>query len=142
MNARVVVLASPSKYGYCGITDAHCLVSNGCQSGCTGTSSTDEETADEPGLPQASTAVREDGRCGRAFGGATCDPEGSYGGCCSQQGCVLWYLVIKSLTKAGTVAKRKNIARSRKDAKAAVLMRHHQQSKGPHQQFRALKLLL
>ncbi|KAK5114626.1 hypothetical protein LTR62_002198 [Meristemomyces frigidus] len=29
---------------------------------------------------------RDDGRCGSAFGGATCDPSGAYGGCCSQAG--------------------------------------------------------
>ncbi|KAI9718702.1 MAG: hypothetical protein M1812_003876 [Candelaria pacifica] len=33
-----------------------------------------------------STAPRIDGRCGRDFNGATCDPNGAYGGCCSQFG--------------------------------------------------------
>ncbi|KAK7537308.1 glyoxal oxidase [Phyllosticta citribraziliensis] len=32
------------------------------------------------------TAPRTDGRCGASFGGATCDPKGSYGGCCSKYG--------------------------------------------------------
>ncbi|EPE31935.1 hypothetical protein GLAREA_12017 [Glarea lozoyensis ATCC 20868] len=31
-------------------------------------------------------AVRDDGRCGKDFGGATCDPKGAYGGCCSMYG--------------------------------------------------------
>ncbi|KAI9724921.1 MAG: hypothetical protein M1812_000197 [Candelaria pacifica] len=60
-----------SSGGYCGTTTAHCLVSNGCQSGCTAS---------------AATAPRADGRCGTAFGGATCDPAGAYGGCCSSGG--------------------------------------------------------
>lgn len=29
---------------------------------------------------------RPDGRCGKDFDGATCDPDGEYGGCCSQYG--------------------------------------------------------
>ncbi|RDL31534.1 DUF1929-domain-containing protein [Venustampulla echinocandica] len=33
-----------------------------------------------------STAPRSDGRCGSNFGGASCDPAGPYGGCCSQYG--------------------------------------------------------
>ncbi|KAI9717755.1 MAG: hypothetical protein M1812_004484 [Candelaria pacifica] len=31
----------------------------------------------------ATTSPRSDGRCGKDFGGATCDPNGNYGGCCS-----------------------------------------------------------
>ena len=31
-------------------------------------------------------ASRADGRCGEAFDGATCDPGGAYGGCCSMYG--------------------------------------------------------
>ncbi|KAI4193419.1 MAG: hypothetical protein LQ350_008329 [Teloschistes chrysophthalmus] len=36
----------------------------------------------------ASTASdpRSDGRCGSSFAGATCDPNGAYGGCCSSSG--------------------------------------------------------
>ena len=34
----------------------------------------------------SSTAPRTDGRCGQAFSGATCDPNGAYGGCCSSAG--------------------------------------------------------
>ena len=60
-----------SSYGWCGSTAAHC--GDGCQSGCKPT------TADP-------TAPRPDGRCGSAFGGATCDPAGAYGGCCSSYG--------------------------------------------------------
>ena len=59
-----------SSYGWCGSTDAHC--GDGCQSGC--------KTTTDP------TAPRSDGRCGTAFGGATCDPQGSFGGCCSSYG--------------------------------------------------------
>ena len=30
--------------------------------------------------------IRPDGKCGQAFDGATCDPNGPYGPCCSQHG--------------------------------------------------------
>lgn len=70
-----------SSAGWCGNTDAHCLPSNGCQSGCRGSSTT---TAG--GSSPSGTSPRPDGRCGSAFGGATCDPNGAYGGCCSSAG--------------------------------------------------------
>ena len=70
-----------SSYGWCGTGDAYC--GTGCLSGCTTTSPA--STAVE--LPVASsTAPRSDGRCGKDFGGATCDPKGAYGGCCSSYG--------------------------------------------------------
>ncbi|KAK7513250.1 glyoxal oxidase [Phyllosticta citriasiana] len=104
-----------SKYGYCGNTDAHCLASNGCLSGCTGGAtssavSSAAATSAAPSKPAAtsstssvrvavgtsassaaapsgtSTAARSDGRCGKDFGGAPCDANGAYGGCCSQYG--------------------------------------------------------
>lgn len=59
-----------SQAGWCGTGDAHC--GSGCQSGCS-TNTT-------------SIAPRDDGLCGAAYGGATCDPAGPYGGCCSQYG--------------------------------------------------------
>jgi hypothetical protein len=34
----------------------------------------------------ANPPPRADGRCGENFGGATCDPKGNYGGCCSSWG--------------------------------------------------------
>lgn len=73
----------------CGSTPAHCNA--GCISGCTkgasttsvkkvqATSSVKKAQASSP----AGTAPRDDGRCGKDFGGATCDPKGAYGGCCS-----------------------------------------------------------
>lgn len=39
-----------------------------------------------PATPVKPRAVRADGRCGKDFGGATCDPKGAFGGCCSQYG--------------------------------------------------------
>lgn len=70
-----------STAGWCGSTDAHCLPSNGCQSGCKGT-----VTSPTPPGPSQGTTPRGDGRCGTAFGGATCDPRGAFGGCCSSGG--------------------------------------------------------
>ncbi|KAL8669464.1 MAG: hypothetical protein Q9168_005950 [Polycauliona sp. 1 TL-2023] len=62
-----------SQYGYCGATDVYC--GTGCQSGCT--------SAAPPAPTTSGAAPRPDGRCGLAeFGGATCDPNGAYGGCC------------------------------------------------------------
>ncbi|KAK8234236.1 glyoxal oxidase [Phyllosticta capitalensis] len=109
-----------SQYGYCGNTNAHCSVANGCQNGCSAaassaapskaaTSSAKPATSAKPvtsaksstssapvkvassassaAAPSGtSTAPRSDGRCGKDFGGATCDPKGAYGGCCSQYG--------------------------------------------------------
>ena len=47
-----------------------------------------KKAASTTNAPVASAAPRSDGRCGTAFGGATCDPKGAYGGCCSQYGYV------------------------------------------------------
>lgn len=62
-----------SSYGWCGNTPAHC--GTGCQSGCTGAAPVTDPTA-----------PRSDARCGSAFAGATCDPNGPFGGCCSSAG--------------------------------------------------------
>ncbi|KAF2192656.1 carbohydrate-binding module family 18 [Zopfia rhizophila CBS 207.26] len=71
-----------SSYGYCGSTEGHCLPSNGCQNGCSVPVS-----SSQPATPSGSTVPpRSDGRCGKDFGGATCDPNGAYGGCCSSYG--------------------------------------------------------
>ncbi|MCJ1437254.1 hypothetical protein MMC27_006640 [Xylographa pallens] len=67
-----------SMYGWCGDTPAFC--GTGCQSGCSASSSSPISTPVNP------TAPRSDGRCGNAFAGATCDPNGPYGGCCSNYG--------------------------------------------------------
>ncbi|KAF2270809.1 galactose oxidase [Lojkania enalia] len=70
-----------SQYGYCGSTAGHCLPANGCQNGCSAS-----ESSSAPVSQPTSTAPRPDGRCGKDFGEATCDPEGPYGGCCSSYG--------------------------------------------------------
>jgi hypothetical protein len=77
-NSTVYKGSCCSSYGWCGNTDAHC--GTGCLSGCDNT----------PATPVASKAAavsyRDDGRCGKDFGSATCDPNGAYGGCCSSYG--------------------------------------------------------
>ena len=75
-----------SSYGYCGNTEGHCLAANGCQSGCSTPATSTGPTGSQG--PTSSTAPRPDGRCGTAFGGATCDPKGAFGGCCSSFGFV------------------------------------------------------
>ncbi|CBX94899.1 similar to glyoxal oxidase [Plenodomus lingam JN3] len=73
-----------SSYGWCGNTPAHC--GDGCQSGCN--KDTPAPPAPKPstaGTP-AAAAPRDDGRCGKDFGGASCDAKGPYGGCCSSYG--------------------------------------------------------
>lgn len=69
-----------SQYGYCGSTTGHCDPAQGCQNGCT------SATTSASGSSPSSTAPRDDGRCGSQFGGATCDANGAYGGCCSSYG--------------------------------------------------------
>lgn len=83
-----------SSHGYCGKTDDHCLVSNGCQSGCTNTPPTstapttplNEPTLSNPtaGSPTASAtgAVTTDGTCGAQNGGTVCG-NWKLGSCCS-----------------------------------------------------------
>lgn len=77
-NSTVYSGSCCSQYGWCGSTAAHC--GTGCLSGCGNT----------PSTPVASTAAtvpaRDDGRCGKDFGGASCDAKGAYGGCCSSYG--------------------------------------------------------
>lgn len=48
-----------SQYGWCGNTVDHCLVSNGCQSGCTAAQPATSSAAPNP------TAPRADGQCGK-----------------------------------------------------------------------------
>ncbi|BFZ59011.1 hypothetical protein YB2330_000010 [Saitoella coloradoensis] len=73
-----------SEYGWCGNTDAHCLVSNGCQNGCTDGSLTTTTTMFSTSTSPATTtmAVTTDGTCGPDV---SCEgwPEGT---CCSQYG--------------------------------------------------------
>lgn len=71
----------------------------GCISGC----------PSGPPPTSSATAPRSDGQCGavsselhreslvltfQKFGGATCDPKGQYGGCCSQYGWVMVLIVF------------------------------------------------
>lgn len=81
-NISYIHISDQSTPRFCGSTPDHCLVSNGCQNGCTGTSATPTPTP-------TGTAPRTDGRCGKDFGGATCDANGPYGGCCSEYGHVV-----------------------------------------------------
>lgn len=90
-----------SQYGYCGVTDDHCLVSNGCQSGCTGASPSDQApvastaTSQEPKIiPVTSTAaagatsaaaVTADGTCGLMNNNTVCG-DWKNGNCCSLYG--------------------------------------------------------
>lgn len=75
-----------SQYGWCGATPAHC--GDGCLSGCNSGAepSTAEPAPVSPSTPAGAAAPRADGRCGNDFGGATCDAEAAYGGCCSAYG--------------------------------------------------------
>ena len=83
-----------SSYGYCGKTPAHCLLSKGCQNGCTTPSSTVASiasTTQEPVIGSPSTGpssgggTTTNGTCGAAYGGTTCGnwPQGP---CCSKYG--------------------------------------------------------
>lgn len=97
-----------TRYSYCGSTDGHCLVSNGCQNGCkdgaTGTSSAPVQSASatrppstttsgEPVLGKPSTSaaaqptgkVTTDGSCGANFGNTVCG-NWAQGSCCSMYG--------------------------------------------------------
>ncbi|KAF2136877.1 carbohydrate-binding module family 18 [Aplosporella prunicola CBS 121167] len=80
-----------SDYGYCGKSDGHCLVANGCQNGCSDaaapvTTKVAPVTTEAAAATSAAAAPRTDGRCGKDFAGATCDSNGEYGGCCSEFG--------------------------------------------------------
>jgi len=72
-----------SQYGWCGNSPAHC--GDGCLSGCSNGAEPAPIYTPTPGT--GADAPRGDGRCGTEFGGATCDAEGAYGGCCSSYGC-------------------------------------------------------
>lgn len=81
-------LTLDDRYGWCGNTPQHCGV--GCISGC---------SSGAPPPVNPGTTPRSDGRCGSSFGGATCDPNGPYGACCSQYGYV--FSVSPGMTKIG-----------------------------------------
>ncbi|KAF2254806.1 carbohydrate-binding module family 18 [Trematosphaeria pertusa] len=81
-NSTVYTGTCCSQYGWCGNTPAHC--GEGCLSGCTSGASSSVRPS-QVATPTG-TAPRSDGRCGKDFGGATCDSNGEYGGCCSQYG--------------------------------------------------------
>ncbi|KAL5119478.1 hypothetical protein ACEQ8H_002543 [Pleosporales sp. CAS-2024a] len=84
-NSTIYTGSCCSQYGWCGNTPAHC--GTGCLSGCTSSSQPTSVQAASPTQPATgATAPRDDGRCGKDFGGATCDATGPYGGCCSQYG--------------------------------------------------------
>ncbi|KAJ9641404.1 hypothetical protein H2199_005374 [Coniosporium tulheliwenetii] len=93
-----------SEYGFCGNTDGHCLVKNGCQNGCkdggpggnTPQPSPDATTSGEPilGKPtsaatapgsEATAIVTTDGSCGATNKNAICG-NWPQGGCCSMYG--------------------------------------------------------
>src|SRR5436189_4066165 len=92
-------LTGLQQYGWCGNTPAYC--GTGCISGCSGQAVSSSATA--ASSTSSATTPRSDGgysrklrfsrksnstagRCGVDFGGATCDPAGPYGGCCSSYG--------------------------------------------------------
>jgi len=101
-----------SSYGYCGSTDGHCLVANGCQNGCkdqAAVASTSPgpasvapavsrppstTTSGEPVLgkptsaapkPTDTAVVTTDGSCGAKFGNTVCG-NWAQGACCSMYG--------------------------------------------------------
>ncbi|KAF2856855.1 carbohydrate-binding module family 18 [Plenodomus tracheiphilus IPT5] len=73
-----------SQYGWCGNTPAHC--GDGCQSGCGKDTPAPAPPKPSTAATPATAAPRDDGRCGKDFGGASCDAKGAYGGCCSSYG--------------------------------------------------------
>ncbi|KAL7274155.1 hypothetical protein RUND412_002955 [Rhizina undulata] len=86
-NSTVYTGTCCSQYGWCGNTPAHC--GDGCLSGCTVTGTTTTATPVTTAAVESSTAsgtaARSDGRCGTAYGGATCTGS-AFGGCCSEYG--------------------------------------------------------
>ncbi|KAF2757542.1 galactose oxidase [Pseudovirgaria hyperparasitica] len=62
------------------------MQSNGCQSGCRLSKNDAEDENHNDDGPTQTSPPRDDGRCGRFFGGAICDPNGKHGGCCSEYG--------------------------------------------------------
>ncbi|KAH8601633.1 glyoxal oxidase N-terminus-domain-containing protein [Bisporella sp. PMI_857] len=78
LNSNVYKGGCCSQYGWCGNTEGHC--GTGCISGCA--------PIPPPPTPSDSNTIppRGDGLCGAKNGGATCDPKGPFGGCCSQFG--------------------------------------------------------
>ena len=57
---------------------------------CTSSNHSHDSRSSPPSGPKTvlerDTAPRDDGRCGTDFDNATCEPNGAYGGCCSQYG--------------------------------------------------------
>jgi hypothetical protein len=78
---------------YCGSTPDHCLVSNGCQNGCTGGTPAQPSLSQEPVIGPMSTSappppgapITTDGTCGSGNGNTVCGnwPNGN---CCSMYG--------------------------------------------------------
>jgi hypothetical protein len=84
-NSTVYTGSCCSSYGWCGNTPAHC--GTGCLSGCNNGAAPTSAQAAAPTQPATGAAApRDDGRCGKDFGDATCDANGAYGGCCSSYG--------------------------------------------------------
>ncbi|KAI5201489.1 galactose oxidase [Aureobasidium subglaciale] len=114
MPRALMAVAARNSYGYCGNTDGHCLVVNGCISGCkdasptsaaqtsaavTSVSPSDVETAapssttGEPVISAASSSagsaptgtVTKDGTCGATYENTICG-DWAQGACCSMYG--------------------------------------------------------
>ncbi|KAF2034342.1 DUF1929-domain-containing protein [Setomelanomma holmii] len=84
-NSTVYTGTCCSQYGWCGNTPAHC--GDGCLSSCNnGAQPSVVQPAATPTPATGGAAPRDDGRCGKDFGDATCDANGAYGGCCSSYG--------------------------------------------------------
>jgi hypothetical protein len=93
---------------FCGSTPAHCLLSSGCQNGCTnapsGTSTSSQEpvigpvTSTMPAGATATAPVTTDGTCGVSNGNTVCSnwPNGN---CCSMYG--FWYVSHSCLRTRG-----------------------------------------
>jgi hypothetical protein len=79
------------RYRYCGKTEDHCLVSRGCQSGCTTPTNNPASTSvAEPvmGAPTGAPPtgqVTQDGNCGSTNGNTVCG-DWPQGPCCSLYG--------------------------------------------------------
>ncbi|CAL3967877.1 unnamed protein product [Diplocarpon coronariae] len=84
-----------SQYGFCGTTDGHCLVANGCQNGCKNDDAASATTSGEPVIDPVKTSmapestatarVTTDGTCGSSNGNTICAGS-DYGNCCSMYG--------------------------------------------------------
>ncbi|KAI6711740.1 hypothetical protein JHW43_005748 [Diplocarpon mali] len=80
---------------FCGTTDGHCLVANGCQNGCKNDDAASATTSGEPVIDPVKTSmapestatarVTTDGTCGSSNGNTICAGS-DYGNCCSMYG--------------------------------------------------------